>query len=153
MIGQTDRGSFRDPSGFVFIADGKLYRQINRVFADEYDACVSSGLYDDLASSGLLVPHRDVSISLAAAAGAHAVIEPARIPFVSYPYEWSFGQLRDAALLTLQVQERALARDFVLRDASAYNVQFSDGAPLFIDTLSFERYREGEPWQAYKQFC
>jgi ribosomal protein L11 methylase PrmA len=153
VIGQTDRGSFRDPSGFVFIADGKLYRQINRVFADEYDACVSSGLYDDLASSGLLVPHRDVSISLAAAAGAHAVIEPARIPFVSYPYEWSFGQLRDAALLTLQVQERALARDFVLRDASAYNVQFSDGAPLFIDTLSFERYREGEPWQAYKQFC
>jgi len=153
VIGQTDRGSFRDPSGFVFTADGKLYRQINRVFAEEYDACVSSGLYDDLASSGLLVAHRDVGIALAAAAGAHAVIEPARIPFVSYPYEWSFGQLRDAALLTLQVQERALARDFVLRDASAYNVQFRDGAPLFIDTLSFERYREGAPWQAYKQFC
>jgi hypothetical protein len=147
------RGSFRDPSGFVYTADGTLYRQVNRVFAEEFDACVASGLYDDLAAGGLLVPHRNVGVERGATPDAHAVIEPARIDFVSYPYEWAFGELRDAALLTLDVQERALARGFVLRDASAYNVQFADGRPLFIDTLSFARYREGEPWAAYKQFC
>lgn len=147
------RGSFRDPSGFVYTADGALYRQVNRVFAPEFDACVASGLYDDLARAGLLVPHRAVGVERAATADAHAVIEPARVGFISYPYEWAFGQLRDAALLTLDVQERALARGFILRDASAYNIQFADARPLFIDTLSFERYREGGPWTAYKQFC
>lgn len=153
MIAELVSGSFRDPSGFVFTTDGSLYRQVNLVFADEYDACVSSGLYDDLVTSRLLVAHRDVGVAFAAAPEAHTVIEPERIPFISYPYEWSFGQLKDAALLTLDVQQRALARGFVLRDASAYNVQFQDGRPLFIDTLSFERYEEGRPWHAYKQFC
>jgi len=147
------RGSFRDPSGFVYTADGTLYRQVNRVFAEEFDACVASGLYDDLSAGGLLVPHRTVGVERGATPDAHAVIEPAHIEFVSYPYEWAFGELRDAALLTLDVQERALARGFVLRDASAYNVQFRDGRPIFIDTLSFARYRQGEPWTAYKQFC
>ena len=153
MIAERVRGSFRDPSGFVFTSDGTLYRQVNRSFADEYDACVSSGLYDDLIARGLLVAHRDVGAGFAAGPDAHTVIEPTPVPFISYPYEWSFGQLRDAALLTLDVQERALDRGFVLRDASAYNVQLVDGRPLFIDTLSFERYREGDPWAAYKQFC
>jgi len=153
VIAERVRGSFRDPSGFVFAAGGTLYRQVNRSFSDEYDACVSSGLYDGLIASGLLVAHRDVGVGFAAAPDAHTVIEPTPIPFISYPYEWSFGQLRDAALLTLDVQERALGRGFVLRDASAYNVQLVDGRPLFIDTLSFERYQDGEPWAAYKQFC
>jgi ribosomal protein L11 methylase PrmA len=153
MIAEIDRASFRDPSGFVYTADGTLYRQVNRVFAEEFDACVASGLYDDLAARGLLVPHRAVGIERRATPDAHAVIEPAHIDFVSYPYEWAFGELQDAALLTLEVHERAHARGFVLRDASAYNVQFRDARPVFIDTLSFARYREGEPWAAYKQFC
>ena len=153
MIAEPVRGSFRDPSGFVFTSNGTYYRQVNQVFADEYDACVSSGLYEDLIAGGLLVPHRDVGASFAAAPNARTVIEPERIPFISYPYEWSFGQLKDAALLTLDVQDRALARGFILRDASAYNVQFRDGRPLLIDTLSFERHQEGRPWKAYKQFC
>jgi ribosomal protein L11 methylase PrmA len=153
VIAESVRGSFRDPSGFVFTAGGTLYRQVNRSFSDEYDACVSAGLYDNLIASGLLVAHRDMGLGLAATPDAHTVIEPTPVPFISYPYEWSFGQLRDAALLTLDVQERALERGFVLRDASAYNVQLVDGRPLFIDTLSFERYRDGGPWAAYKQFC
>jgi ribosomal protein L11 methylase PrmA len=153
MSPELVRGSFRDPSGFVYTRGGILYRQINKVFADEFDACVTSGLYDALADDGLLVPHRAADVERAATGDAHAVIEPTRVDFVSYPYEWSFGQLKDAALLTLELQERALARGFVLRDASAYNVQFQDARPVFIDTLSFERYREGSPWAAYKQFC
>ncbi|HEX6534849.1 MAG TPA: hypothetical protein VF041_09630 [Gemmatimonadaceae bacterium] len=145
--------SFRDPSGFVFGRDGALYRQVNRVFADEFEACTSSGLYDALVQDGMLVAHRPADPSLALTPEAYAVIEPDRVPFISYPYEWCFGELRDAALLTLDVQLRALERGFVLRDASAYNVQFVDGRPVFIDTLSFERYRDGQPWAAYKQFC
>lgn len=123
------------------------------MFAAEFDACSASGLYDALHADALLVRHRVVAASLAAEPGAHAVIEPDRIPFISYPYEWCFGELRDAALLTLDVQLRALERGFVLRDASAYNVQFVDGRPVFIDTLSFERYADGTPWSAYRQFC
>lgn len=145
--------SFRDPSGFVFTSNGRPYRQVNRVFAEQFEACTSSGLYDGLTSDGLLVAHTREDLSLAHTADAHAVLAPAVVPFISYPYEWCFGELKDAALLTLDVQLRALERGFVLRDASAYNVQFVDGRPIFIDTLSFERYRDGEPWVAYRQFC
>lgn len=147
------RGSFRDPAGFVYTRDGILYRQVNRIFAEEFDACVTAGLHDALAAKGLLVSHRTVGLELAATPDAHRVIEPARIEFVSYPYEWAFGELKDAALLTLDVLEHALDRGFVLRDASAYNVQFRDARPIFIDTLSFAPYRDGEPWPAYKQFA
>jgi ribosomal protein L11 methylase PrmA len=146
-------GSFRDPSGFVYARDGVLYRQVNRTFAAEFEACLRSGLYDELIDAGLLVPHHLTDLSLAATADAHAVLVPDQVPFISYPYEWSFGQLKSAALSTLDVQSRALARGFTLRDASAYNVQFVDGRPLLIDTLSFEPHRDGRPWAAYRQFC
>ena len=153
MDWQAVDGSFRDPSGFVFTRNGTLYRQVNQSFAPSFDAFIASGLYDELARDGLLVPHRNAPLGLAATPGACAVLEPERIPFIAYPYEWSFGQLRDAALLTLTLHQRALERDFVLRDASAYNVQFRDGRPVFIDTLSFEPREEGSPWVAYGQFC
>ena len=145
--------SFRDPSGFVFTRNGVLYRQVNRVFRDEFEAVTASGLYDELAGSRLMAPHRLASLDLAASGEAVAVLEPEPIPFISYPYEWSFGQLRDAGLLTLELQERALVRGLTLRDASAYNIQFDGGRPVFIDTLSFEPRKEGAPWMAYRQFC
>jgi ribosomal protein L11 methylase PrmA len=78
---------------------------------------------------------------------------PRKIPFISYPYEWSFQQLKDAALATLSIQKRALKYGMSLKDASAYNIQFLDGKAVLIDTLSFEIYKEGEPWVAYRQFC
>jgi ribosomal protein L11 methylase PrmA len=151
--GQTLDSSFRDPSGFLYTRDGTLYRQVNQVFREPFEAFVASGLCEDLIRNRVLVAHRPVGLELAATADACAVLEPQRIGFVSYPYEWCFGQLRDAALLTLELQERVLARGFTLRDASAYNVQFEDGRPIFIDTLSFEPRQEGAPWAAYKQFC
>jgi hypothetical protein len=150
---QAVDGSFRDPSGFVFTRDDTLYRQVNRSFKASFDAFIASGLYGELAEEGFLVTHEDAPLALAATEEAGALLRPQRIPFISYPYEWSFGELKDAALLTLAIQERALRRDFVLRDASAYNVQFRDGRPLFIDTLSFEPWTEGAPWVAYRQFC
>jgi ribosomal protein L11 methylase PrmA len=145
--------SFRDPSGFVYTRDGTLYRQVNEGFRDEFLAFLDSGLYDELARDGLLVPHETADPACAATPDAAVVLRPRRVPFISYPYEWCFSQLKDAALLTLDAQERALKRGFVLRDASAYNAQFLDGRPVLIDTLSFERNVEGRPWQAYRQFC
>ena len=141
--------SFRDPSGFVFRRDGVVLRQVNPAYREHFDALVGSGLYAELAGAGLLLSHEE----LPAPAGAYKLLRPAQVPFISYPYEWSFGQLRDAALLTLDIQMRALARGLSLRDASAYNVQFVGGQPVFIDTLSFEALREGQPWIAYGQFC
>jgi cyclopropane fatty-acyl-phospholipid synthase-like methyltransferase len=153
MSWQAVEGSFRDPSGFVYTRDHTLYRQVNTAFGKQFEAFIASGLYHELSREGLLVPHTQVGIELSATADAHAVLRPERIPFISYPYEWSFGQLQDAALLTLDIQERALNKGFTLRDSSAYNVQFQGGRAVFIDTLSFEPLDEGKPWAAYKQFC
>ena len=149
-----DPGSFRDPSGFVYRRDGVLYRQVNQSFADRWDDLVASGLLAELQSRGLLVPHETAPIEAAADPGvAHAVIRPEPIPTISYPYEWSFGMLKDAALATLDAQVAAAERGFALRDATAYNVQFRRGRPILIDTLSFERPEPGTPWIAYRQFC
>jgi ribosomal protein L11 methylase PrmA len=153
MSWQAVEGSFRDPSGFVYSRDGILYRQVNLGFRPQFEGFLASGLYDELVRDGLLVPHEQAGLDLAATSEAYAVLRPERVAFISYPYEWSFGQLQDAASLTLEIQERALARGFTLRDSSAYNVQFQGGRPLFIDTLSFEPVEEGKPWSAYKQFC
>lgn len=153
MCRQVVAASFRDPSGCVFEIDGTLYRQVNLSYREDYDALFSCGLYKDLVDQGLLVPHEEAPMDVAPHGGAYKVIKPARVPFVSYPYEWCFSQLQDAARATLKVQRLALQHGMCLKDASAYNIQFCAGRPLLIDTLSFQRYREGEPWVAYRQFC
>ncbi len=145
-------GSFRDPRGFLFHRDGVLYRHVDASAAADYDLFESSGLRASLHDAGLLIPHEEDQ-AIAAERGAARVLRPEVVPFVSYPYEWSFSQLRDAALLTLRLQSTAMDHGMSLRDASAYNVQFHRGRPLLIDTLSFERLPEGTPWVAYRQFC
>jgi hypothetical protein len=145
--------SFRDPSGFVFWQDGSVYRQINALYKDDYDRLMQSGLHKALVGKELIVPHEEVALRSAAPQLAYKVIKPDQIAFVSYPYEWSFSQLKDAALTTLDIQKKALEFGMSLKDCSVYNIQFTKGKPVFIDTLSFERYREGSPWVAYRQFC
>ena len=144
--------SFRDPSGFVFSRGGVLYRQVNRSYAAHYDRLVASGLYADLVARGLLVAHEEVDAA-PEADGAYRVLRPERVDFVSYPYEWCFSQLRDAAELTLELERRAQDFGMTLKDASAFNVQLRRGRPVWIDTLSFEIRREGSPWLPYRQFC
>ena len=147
-------GSFRDPSGFMFKHDGKLFRQINQKYQEEYDLLMSSGLYDQLNKSRTLVAHKEADLALAPRPEiAYKVIQPEIVDFISYPYEWCFNQLKDAAILTLAIARRALEFGMSLKDASAYNIQFHQGKPVFIDTLSFEKYEEGAPWVAYRQFC
>lgn len=145
--------SFRDPSGFLFWKDGTLYRRVSVVYRANYDHLMQSGLYDRLTDAGLLVAHEEVQIEDGTADAVHKVLRPDVIPFISYPYEWSFSQLKDAALATLEIQKRALDFGMTLKDASAYNIQFAKGKPIVIDTLSLERYREGQTWPAYRQFC
>jgi hypothetical protein len=147
------RSSFRDPSGFLFWRNGALYRQINTCYQETYGLLKASALYDTLVKSGKLIPHEEVAIEPELPERAYTIIQPALIPFISYPYEWSFSQLKDAALLTLNIQETALSHGMSLKDGSAYNVQFYQGKPIFLDTLSFEPYQEGLPWVAYRQFC
>ena len=159
MANQANSGSrqlsasFRDPSGFLFTRNGILYRQINRAYAEDYARLMDSGLYEKLVKANLLIPHVEVDQAPAEKEAAFKVVQPERAPFISYPYEWSFSQLKDAALATLSIHKRALKLGMSLKDASAYNIQFVRGKAMLIDTLSFEIYKEGEPWIAYKQFC
>lgn len=134
----------RDPSGFIFMDDGIIYRQINDVYKKNYEYLKRSGLLYVLQKEKLLIDHEEMG---------KMIIKPRLIPFVSYPYEWSFSMLKDAALLTLDIQKKALEHNMSLKDASAYNIQFFEGSPVMIDTLSFEKYEEGLPWVAYRQFC
>ena len=116
------------------------------MYAPTYDVLKQSGLYQALTEAGQLVAQREVDVSLAATPDAYAVVQPEIIPFISYPYEWSFSQLKQAALLTLAIEEQALNFDLSLKDSSAYNIQFVGTRPVMIDTLSFEPYVEGKPW-------
>ena len=145
--------SFRDPSGFLFTRAGTLYRQVNQYYQADYDLLMKSGLYAALVKAGLLVRHSEATVEPREPALAYKVIQPERVQFISYPYEWSFSQYKDAALATLAIQKRALESGMSLKDSSAYNIQFHRGKPVLIDTLSFEIFREGEPWVAYRQFC
>jgi hypothetical protein len=145
--------SFRDPSGFLFTRQGTLYRQVNRSYQEHYDRLMDSGLYESLSSRGLLIPHEKVDLPAEDPGDAYVIIRPEPLSFISYPFEWSFSELKDAALATLSIQKRALKAGLTLKDCSAYNIQFRQGRPVLIDTLSFEIYQEGQPWVAYRQFC
>lgn len=153
MVVKRVQSSFRDPSGFLFEKEGCLYRQVNLKYKDNYDFLMDSGLYESLVADELLIPHKEALIDCAATDEAYKIIKPEWIPFISYPYEWCFSQLKDAALCTLASQRKAIDFGMSLKDCSAYNIQFRNGKPVFIDTLSFEKYEEGKPWVAYRQFC
>jgi len=145
--------SFRDPSGFVFEKDGILYRQVNQIFRDDFDHFINSGCYDHLVKNQWLLPHEEVIENLTGSANWYKTIRPQRIPFISYAYEWCFDMLKDAALLTLQLAKECTHFGIILKDATPFNVQWLTGKPIFIDTLSFERYDAAKPWIAYRQFC
>ena len=149
----AETSSFRDSNGFVFYRDGTVYRQVNKLHEANYTHLINSGLYDSLVESRLMVSHKEVDAPATRGEDCFKIIEPERIPFLSYPYEWCFSQLKDAALTTLNIQKRALDFGMSLRDCSAYNIQYTQNHPVLIDTLSLGVYQEGKPWAAYKQFC
>jgi SAM-dependent methyltransferase len=145
--------SFRDPDGFMFESAGELYRAVNWSYKESYDHLISSGLYNELTQKGLMISFSEVELISPDVKSFYKVIKPERIDFISYPFEWSFNMMKDAAILTLLIQEIAIKYGMSLKDASAYNIQFRNGKPVFIDSLSFEIYPQGRPWIAYRQFC
>ena len=145
--------SYRDPSGFVFVKENIIYRQVNEVFKDHFEKFITCGFYDHLVSSGLLISHEEIKENLTGVGGWYTTLKPQSIPFISYPYEWSFDMLKDAALLTLQLAKKGIPYGIMLKDATPYNIQWQNGKLVFIDTLSFESYDKEKPWIAYRQFC
>ncbi|WP_299128919.1 class I SAM-dependent methyltransferase [uncultured Winogradskyella sp.] len=139
--------SFRDPSGYVVIDDNAVKRVINPIYFKQYKALTETGFYQNLFNNGLLIPHKEISAN-----DDRIIIEAEKIPFVTYPYEWSFNMYKEAALLTLKLQKYSLEKGFSLKDASSFNVTFYKGKAIFIDTLSFDFYIDNSPWRAYKQF-
>ena len=139
--------SFRDPAGYIYYSDNKVYRKINKCYFKQYNHLMHSGLYDKLIAKNLLISHKEIEKT-----EDNIIIEVKKIPFISYPYEWCFEQIKDASLLTLEINKIALEYGMILKDASGFNVQFLNGRTIFIDTLSFDFYEEGTPWGAYGQF-
>jgi len=151
-----DPASFRDPSGRLFRHDGAIFRTASPEALASLRAARSSGLLDDLEQQGLFVPitivqSEDAGLS-SADAGQH-VIRQAQLPLVTYSYEWSFSMLRDAALATLRALDLALARGYVLKDATSFNVVFDGTVPRLVDVHSLEQRKEGTLWAGYAQFC
>lgn len=151
---ELESSSFRDPSGIVFYKDGVVFREVKQSYKNNYDILLSSGLYKKLIKEELMIEHEEVEdLTNKIFDDGYKTLKPEMVPLISYPYEWSFSQLKDAALLTLKIQRVALEHGMSLKDSNAYNVQFFGYKPKLIDILSFEVYKEGIPWVAYKQFC
>lgn len=144
--------SFRDPAGELYWQSGEIYRGINPSYERQFEAATRSGLLDACVARGLLLPFELLKPS-AAGACYIAVLKPRQLPFISYPYEWSFDQLKDAAIATLELHLEALRHGMLLKDATAFNIQWVDGRPCLIDHLSFDLLTEHGVWPAYGQFC
>lgn len=149
---RKDFASFRDPAGFVFYKNDEVFRYIAPSYYPQYKKLMTSGLYETLINKEYLIPFREVQKEYTPH-GEALIIKPRKIPFISYPYEWTFSQLKEAAQLTLEIQRIALGYGVQLKDASSYNIQFIGTKPIFIDTLSFECWDGHIMWKAYKQFC
>ena len=129
--------SFRDPAGYVFERDGRIFRQILSAGTADHELFVNSGLAEKLLKDNTVIPFHEISRN-----EDGITLELEKLPFISYPYEWSFSQLRDAALLTLRLMGQALKHGMILKDASAFNIAFRNGRPVFLDHTSFTAYRE-----------
>ena len=158
MESRVDRGSFRDPDSRVFYAGDSVHRALSERGLADWEALAATTLFNDKVAEGKLVgteqlPEPNGLPAELDAERVAAVLRHDRVPVVSYPYEWPFGMLKDAALLELELLLAALDEELILKDASPYNVQWRGTQPVFVDVGSFERLREGEPWAGYRQFC
>lgn len=149
-----DSGSFRDPLSRVFVGNGEVVRAFTAVGAKDIEKVWKKPSIQNALASGELIESNLVSPASVwlndpwVTAMTHPLI-----PFVSYPYEWTFSMLKDAAQLQLKLTRETLADGIGLKDATPYNVQFIGSRPQFIDAGSFEKRRKGDPWYGYRQFC
>ncbi|MGI9352929.1 MAG: class I SAM-dependent methyltransferase [Rhizobiaceae bacterium] len=156
-----DPGSFRDSGAYIFSQDNRIFRGITPAGMDQYAELTESNILDLLCDKGLMIESRCIDfapedmIGFTGARGEmpSVILEHPRIPLITYPYEWTFLQLKDAALAHLQLQLTGLEHGYVFSDATAYNMQFHEGGPVHIDVMSLKKYRDGQPWDGYNQFC
>jgi len=149
----NERGSFRDPFGQVFRHHGKIYRSVFQPGVADFEAAKSAGIHNDLVELGLFIPYTEIEASDFSPKGTVYLLNHPALPVVTYPWEWCFSMLKDAALLHLEVMERLVPKGFWLRDASAFNAQFDGKKLCLIDTLSIGQRIPDSPWVAYGQFC
>ena len=150
-----DPGSFRDPSSRVFHKGGRVLRGVRGDAAEHWRKLKRSGLLSRLTQCGAIIGTREVPLEEVPGSWGgpwSLVLEHEQVPFVSYPYEWSFRMLQDAAVLHLELLLEALSEGMTLKDGSAFNIQWIGPTPLFIDIASFEP-ATGAPWAGYRQFC
>lgn len=145
--------SFRDPSGFIYEKDGVVFRFVSITYSQQFQKLKTSGLCSALIEKKQLLSFDEVNENHTNRNDWLTTLRPLQIPFLNYAWEWSFEQLKDASLTTLAICKSALEKGMILKDAPHFNIQFVNGKPLLIDTLSFEMYEEGSEWIAYKQFC
>ena len=150
-------GSFRDRTARVFRIDDDIYRGLTGTAWDEWQAVSVASFFRRALARGAIVSTDLVDPAVLAQWGLdgqwRAALRHERVPFISYPYEWCFGMLKDAALFQLELLTDALHDGITLKDATPFNVQWKGTAPVFIDIGSFVRWRSGEPWAGYRQFC
>lgn len=149
---RPEPSSYRDRNGAIFYRDGKVLRALSPKALSDWEALSATRFFAPLVAKGRIVATERVETEAPGGEWA-GVLSHARVPFISYPYEWSFGMLKDAALLHLELMKAALDEGMILKDSSAYNVQWVGAEPVFIDIPSFETLRPGEPWIGYRQFC
>jgi hypothetical protein len=153
----VEPASFRDPDSRVFLLGDEIVRALSQRGLEDWEALSSTRFFERFVAEGRVVATRreepPAAATEAAAAFDGGFLRHERLEFVSYPYEWPFGMLRDAGLLQLDLLEAALGEGMILKDASPYNVQWRGAQPVFVDVGSFERLKEGEPWVGYRQFC
>jgi len=145
-IQRREISSFRDPAGQIVIRNGVAFREINPSGMADYNLFITSGLYEALLDKKLIIPHQEIHD------GPALCLLPKQLDFISYPYEWPFSYYKKAALATIEIAEEALKHGMMLKDASAFNMQYIDGQMQLIDTLSFSKYEPGMPWFSFQQF-
>lgn len=148
----VEPGSFRDPASLVYYQSGEVRRAVSASALADFHALRATRMFADTVAAGRLIETEETS-DPPPSGGWAGVLGHARVPFVSYPYEWSFSMLKDAALLQLELLDAALGEDITMKDATPYNIQWRGAHPVFIDIPSFQRLEQGEPWAGFRQFC
>lgn len=147
-------GSFRDPAGQVFEYGDRIIRVVNKYGKDRFQYLLDNNVIKNSIEEGFLIETKDVTSEFKNSDYNDACffLEHKKIDYISYPYEWGFYQLKSAALFHLDFQLYLLNKNVKLIDSSAYNIQFINHKPVFIDVLSLEKYQEGEYWMGHSQF-
>jgi len=158
MILKNDPASFKDDAGKVFYFKNRILRTVNNNYSDIYEYVKQKDIFNSLIEKQFLINSWEVNKNIYKELDLdydhlYKVLEHEKLEYWSYPYEWTFSQLKKAAIFHLDFQLILLENDISLKDASAYNIQFKNNKPIFIDLLSLQKFDESTPWQGHKQFC